>query len=52
MRRMLHHNPHVAGCCGTGGDNCCGGHEHEEHTHEHAHEHEHSHTGEHEHVHA
>ena len=43
MRRnkMLHHNPHVAGCCGTGGDNCCGGHEHE-----------HSHTGEHEHVHA
>ena len=41
MRRMLHHNPHIAGCCGTGGDNCCGGHEHE-----------HSHTGEHEHVHA
>ena len=41
MRRMLHHNPHVDGCCGTGGDNCCGGHEHE-----------HSHTGEHEHVHA
>ena len=42
---MLHHNPHVAGCCGTGGDNCCSSHDHEDHvhahTHEHAHEHEH-----------
>lgn len=43
MRRnkMLHHNPHVAGCCGTGGDNCCSSHDHEDHVHAHTHEHAH-----------
>lgn len=20
-----HHNPHTSGCCGTGGEGCCGG---------------------------
>lgn len=40
----LHHNPHINGCCGNGGENCCGSHNHDHihlHTHEHGHEHEH-----------
>ena len=40
-----HHNPHTSGCCGTGGEGCCGGD-----NHEHSHQHSHSHGHEHEHV--
>lgn len=41
---MLHHNPHLSGCCGNGGENCCGSHEHEDHVHAHSHMHEHGHV--------
>lgn len=40
---MLHHSPHLNGCCGDGGKNCCGSHDHEDHVHTHNHEHGHDH---------
>ncbi|WP_297132137.1 hypothetical protein [Terrisporobacter sp.] len=44
LRRSLmkHHNPHIGGCCGNGGENCCGSYDHEEHIHPYDHVHIHA----------